>query len=49
MVSHVEQKYRFVIFNVRGTPIVVEVAAPADKFDEFLPEAQKVLNTVEEW
>jgi len=26
--------------------VVVDVAAPADKFDEVLPKAQKVLDTV---
>jgi hypothetical protein len=30
-----------------GETVVIDVSAPEDKFDEFLPRAQKVLNTVE--
>jgi hypothetical protein len=40
-------KDRFIILDVGGKTVLIDVAAPADKFDEFLPKAQKVLNTVE--
>jgi Pentapeptide repeats (8 copies) len=40
-------KDRFVIVDVEGETVVVDVKATADKFDEFLPEAQKVLDSVE--
>jgi uncharacterized protein YjbI with pentapeptide repeats len=40
-------KDRFVIVDVEGGTVVIDVAAPADRFDEFLPKAQKVLDTVE--
>jgi len=44
--AHVGFKDRFVIVNVRSKPVVIDVSAPADKFDLFLPTAQKVLDTV---
>lgn len=47
MVSLVNLKDRFVIVEVDGETVVVNVFAPADKFDAFLPKAQKVLDTVE--
>jgi hypothetical protein len=40
-------KDRIVIVDVEGRRVVIDISAPADKFDEFLPEAQKVLDTVE--
>lgn len=40
-------KDRFVIVDVGGETVIIDVGAPADKFDEFLPKAQKVLDTVE--
>jgi hypothetical protein len=33
--------------DVGGETVVIDVAAPADKFDQFLPKVQKVLDTVE--
>jgi uncharacterized protein YjbI with pentapeptide repeats len=47
ILSYEEFKYRFVIVDVGGEPVLIDVAAPTDKFDEFLPKAQKVLDTVE--
>jgi uncharacterized protein YjbI with pentapeptide repeats len=46
-VSYSERKSRYVIVDVGGEPVVIDIDAPADKFDEFLPKAQKVLDTVE--
>jgi uncharacterized protein YjbI with pentapeptide repeats len=40
-------KDRYVILNVGGEMVVINVAGPNDNFDEFLPKAQKVLDTVE--
>jgi hypothetical protein len=40
-------KDRFVIVDVGNETMVIDIAAPADKFDAFLPEAQKVLDSVE--
>ena len=40
-------RYRYVIVDVGGETVLIDVAAPADKFDELLPKAQKVLDTVE--
>jgi len=39
-------KSRFIIVDVGGEPVVIDVSAPAARFDEFLPKAQKVLDTV---
>jgi uncharacterized protein YjbI with pentapeptide repeats len=40
-------KDRFIILDVEGETVIIDAGAPADKFDEFLPKAQKVLDTVE--
>jgi uncharacterized protein YjbI with pentapeptide repeats len=40
-------KDRYVIVDVNGVTLLIDVAAPADEFEVFLPEAQKVLDTVE--
>ena len=37
----------YLIVNVGSETVVIDVAAPEAKFDEVLPKAQKVLNTVE--
>jgi hypothetical protein len=44
--SAVDWKDRFVIVDVESETVIIDVSAPAGKFDEFLPEAQKVLDTV---
>jgi hypothetical protein len=49
-VAHITEpgKDRFAVLeNVQDETVVVIVSAPAIKFDEFLPQAQKVLDTVE--
>jgi hypothetical protein len=33
--------------DVRGETVVINAIAPAGKVDEFLPKAQKVLDSVE--
>ena len=33
--------------DVGGETVLIDVFAPADSFDEFLPKAQKVLDSVE--
>ena len=40
-------KDRFVIANVEGETVIIDAGAPEGKFDEFLPKAQKVLDSVE--
>jgi uncharacterized protein YjbI with pentapeptide repeats len=45
--SSVGYKDRFVIVDVEGESVVIDVAAPVDEFDAVLPKAQKVLETVE--
>jgi hypothetical protein len=40
-------KNRFIIVDVEGETVVIDVAAPVDEFDEFAPKAQKVLDSVE--
>jgi uncharacterized protein YjbI with pentapeptide repeats len=40
-------KDRYVMVDVRGETVVINVIAPAGKVDEFLPKAQKVLDSVE--
>src|SRR5215211_719676 len=40
-------KDRFVIVDVQGETVLIDASAPTDKFDEFLPKAQKVLDSVE--
>jgi uncharacterized protein YjbI with pentapeptide repeats len=42
-----EWKDRFIIVDVEDETMVVDVKARADRFDEFLPKAQKVLDSVE--
>jgi uncharacterized protein YjbI with pentapeptide repeats len=39
-------KDRFAIVDVGDETVVIDVAAPAEKFDEFLPKARKVLDSV---
>jgi hypothetical protein len=49
-VSHITEKGkdRFIILeDVQGETVIIVVSAPADKFEEFLPKAQKALDTVE--
>ena len=49
-VSHITEKGkdRFIILeDVQGETVIIIVSAPADKFEEFLPKAQKALDTVE--
>jgi hypothetical protein len=46
-VSSAGTKDRYVIVDVGGETVVTDVVAPADKFDAFLPKAQKVLDSVE--
>jgi hypothetical protein len=38
---------RFIIVDVGGETVIIDVTAPTDKFEEFAPIAQKVLETVE--
>jgi uncharacterized protein YjbI with pentapeptide repeats len=38
---------RFVIVEVGGETVLIDVSAPIDRFDVFLPTAQKVLDSVE--
>jgi hypothetical protein len=40
-------KAQYVIVDVGGETVIIYVAAPADKFDEVLPKAQAVLDSVE--
>lgn len=42
-------KDRFIILDVKGEVVIIDVSAASaeNKFDEFLPKAQKVLDTVE--
>jgi Pentapeptide repeats (8 copies) len=41
-------KYRFVIVDVsEGETVIIQVSAPTRTFEEFLPKAQKVLDSVE--
>jgi hypothetical protein len=46
MVSYVEAKNRFIIVDVEGETVIIDISASADKFDVFLPKAQQVLDTV---
>jgi hypothetical protein len=42
------EKYRFIVLqNVKGETVVITFGGPAVEFEEFLPEAQEVLDTVE--
>jgi hypothetical protein len=48
MVSWGGMKNRFVIVDdVEGQTEIIHISAPVGEFDEFLPKAQKVLDTVE--
>ena len=37
----------FVLEDVKGEPVTIGFVSPATEFDEFAPEAQKVIDTVE--
>jgi len=45
--SSVNWKDRFATVDIGGMTVVIDVSAPASKFEEFLPKAQKVLDTLE--
>ena len=47
ILSYEGYKDRFVIVDVGNDTVLIDAAAPTDKFDEFLPKAQKVLDSVE--
>jgi hypothetical protein len=47
ILSYEDWKYRFVTVDVGEETVLIDVAAPTDKFEEFAPIAQKVLDTVE--
>jgi hypothetical protein len=47
ILSYEGYKDRFIILDVGGETVIIDVAAPEDKFDAFLPKAQKVLESVE--
>jgi hypothetical protein len=38
---------RFVILDIGGETVIIDVAATVEKFDQFAPKAQKILDTVE--
>jgi hypothetical protein len=38
---------RYVIVDIGGETVIIDIAAPADRLDEFLPKVQKVLDSVE--
>ena len=41
-------KDRFIIVDVsEGETVIIQISAPTDAFDEFLPKAQNVLDSVE--
>jgi hypothetical protein len=42
-----EGKDRYIIVDVRGETVVINVTAPPGKFDAFSPKAQKVLDSIE--
>ena len=44
--ASVGTKDRFVIVDVGDEPVVINASAQAGKFNEFLPDVQKVLDTV---
>lgn len=49
-VSHITEKGedRFAVLeDIKGETVIVIISAPGVKFDEFLPKAQRVLETVE--
>ena len=46
VVSFAGDKDRFVIMKVNGELVVIDISAPAKKFDDFLPRAEEVLKTV---
>jgi hypothetical protein len=42
-----EAKTRLIILeDVKGNTVVIDISSPPTEFDEFMPEAQKVLDTV---
>jgi hypothetical protein len=47
IVGYVDFKDRFIIVDVGGEMVLIDVTARADKFEDFLPKAQKMLDTVE--
>ena len=37
----------FVLEDMKGETVIIGFVSPATEFDEFAPEAQKVIDTVE--
>jgi hypothetical protein len=47
-VVYEKEKLRFIVLeDFGGERVTIVVEAPAEEYEEFLPKAQKVLNTVE--
>jgi hypothetical protein len=47
MASYIGIEDRYIIIDVDGEAVIINVGAPSDKFEEFLLKAQEVLDTVE--
>jgi WD40 repeat protein len=47
ILSYEDWKDRFIIVDVGGETVLIDVAARAEKFDTFSPKAQEVLDSVE--
>jgi len=47
IVSRPDWKDRFIMVKVEGETVVMNISTPINKFDEFSPKAQEVLDTVE--
>jgi uncharacterized protein with WD repeat len=47
IVSYEGWKDRFIIVDVGGETVLIDVSAPTEKFDTFSPKAQEVLDSVE--
>ena len=51
-VTHMTEKGKdrlIILEDVQGEKVIIIVSAPTDKIEEFLPKAQKALDTVEWW
>jgi hypothetical protein len=47
MASYIGIDDRYIVIDVNGEAVIIDVGAPSDEFEGFLPRAQEVLDTVE--
>jgi hypothetical protein len=47
MASYIGIEDRYIVIDVNGEAVIIDVGAPSDEFEGFLPRAQEVLDSIE--